>query len=67
MNSSMSTPDSSENKQANLRVTDIAIIVLAGFFVVLRCVARWQRGAYISSDDYTILLAFVSGDSGVGM
>ncbi|KAH9204023.1 hypothetical protein DL95DRAFT_499094 [Leptodontidium sp. 2 PMI_412] len=55
----MPTPTPVPTQQPHLKATNIAIIILAGLFVVLRFVARWKKGVHIGLDDYFIVLAFV--------
>ena len=52
--------DLSQNKQSNLRSTNITLVVLAGLSVGLRFLSRWKKRAYIGIDDYFIVLAYVS-------
>ncbi|CZR51424.1 related to integral membrane protein [Phialocephala subalpina] len=59
MDPNTSGQDLSQNKQSNLRSTNIALVVLAGFFVGLRFLSRWKKRAYIGIDDYFIILAYV--------
>ncbi|KAH6662056.1 hypothetical protein B0J14DRAFT_611323 [Halenospora varia] len=58
MNPNTAGQDLSQNKQSNLRSTNITLIILAGFFVGLRFLSRWKKRAYIGIDDYFILLAY---------
>ncbi|KAH7418835.1 hypothetical protein BKA64DRAFT_763598, partial [Cadophora sp. MPI-SDFR-AT-0126] len=51
--------DLSQNKQSNLRSTNITLVILAGFFVGLRFLSRWKKRAYIGIDDCFILLAYL--------
>ena len=52
--------DLSQNKQSNLRSTNIVFVVLAGLCIGLRFLSRWKKRAYIGIDDYFIVLAYVS-------
>lgn len=48
-----------DNRQNSLRVTNIALVVLAVAFVVLRFVSRRMKGLSTGSDDIFILVALV--------
>jgi hypothetical protein len=56
--------DLTENRQTELRATNITIVALAVFFVGLRFFSRWSKGVKFGADDWTILLALVSWSSG---
>jgi len=54
------TPDLSQNRQAELRITMIFITVLATCFVGLRFYARGLKQVRYGWDDWVILFALVS-------
>lgn len=60
MNPDTAGQDLSQNKQSNLRSTNITLVILAGFFVGLRFLSRWKKRAYIGIDDCFILLAYAA-------
>ncbi|KAL5313085.1 hypothetical protein ACEPPN_019512 [Leptodophora sp. 'Broadleaf-Isolate-01'] len=60
MNPDTASQDLSQNKQSNLRSTNITLVILAGFFVGLRFLSRWKKRAYIGIDDCFILLAYAA-------
>ncbi|PVH68152.1 hypothetical protein DL98DRAFT_662305 [Cadophora sp. DSE1049] len=60
MNPDTAGQNLAQNKQSNLRSTNITLVILAGFFVGLRFLSRWKKHAYIGIDDYFILLAYAA-------
>ena len=50
----------SESRQAELRATNISMVILAVIFVVLRLIARIYTRVGLAIDDYTLLVALVS-------
>ena len=52
-----------EDRSVALIVSHTICLVLAGFAIVLRLIARRMSKAAIKADDYMIIVAFVSGPS----
>ncbi|RDW56860.1 hypothetical protein BP5796_12927 [Coleophoma crateriformis] len=55
----MSAIDLTENRQPELRATNIAILLLAVVFVALRFTSRWMKGFGIGKDDVTMIIALI--------
>jgi hypothetical protein len=51
--------DPSENRQAEIRVTMISTVALAGFFIGLRFLARYKAGVHYGIDDWSLVVAYV--------
>lgn len=55
----MADVDLSESRQGELQATNIAIVLLAIFFVGLRFAGRFVKGFGIGRDDFVMIVALV--------